>query len=138
MKVLFSQKIPNGCADFLRGSFRVEVPTEQLSKEKLIARITDKDALVCSTNDVVDAEVIEAGLHLKVISTVGAGFENIDVYTASKHGVVVANSPRMLGHAVAELAFAHILALSRKLLNADSYIRSGQFKKWSFDLFVGT
>ncbi len=138
MKVLFSQKIPNGCADFLRSSFRVEVPREQLSKEKLVARITDKDALVCSTNDIVDAEVIEAGSRLKVISTIGAGFENIDVHAASKRGVVVANSPRRLDHAVAELAFAHMLALSRKILNADNYIRSGQFKKWSFDLFVGT
>lgn len=137
MKVLIAQKLPVVVVNPLVGKYEVEEADHILSKSELIASVLDKDALVCTPFNVIDSEVLNATKNLKVIVTLSVGFEHIDIKTAGELGIIVANIPGTATQSVAELAFAHILALARRVAEADDYVRSGEFKEWNFDLMVG-
>lgn len=137
MKVLIAQPIPASGVILLKEHYEVEESDHVLSKEELVKAIHDKDALVCATNE-IDKEIIAAGNKLKVISKLAVGFDNVDIKFAGERGIRVANAPGVLMQTVAEFVFAHILALARKLVESDDYVRSGKFKKWDFDLMVGS
>lgn len=80
----------------------------------------------------VDAELINSLPNLEVISTRGVGFDHIDLKTAYKRGIVVCNTPEVLTDCVADLAFGGLIAISRKIIEADSFVRSG---KWMINKF---
>lgn len=86
---------------------------------------------------VVPAEVIEKSPNLNLIIRAGAGVNTIDVSTASRHGVYVANCPGKNGAAVAELAMAHILATDRRLVDATVALRDGRWDKTEFQVARG-
>ena len=107
-------------------------------REELIKNIKGKDALLCLLTDRIDREVIEAGADLKVISTLSAGFEHIDVAAATKKGIYIGHTPGVLTEATADLAFALILAASRNIVQADTFVRNKRWKvPWSPSLFLG-
>ncbi len=136
MKILIAQPIPKVGVELLKKHFSVEEADHMLSKEEMINAISDKDALVCAMHN-VDAEIINAGKNLKVISQLGSGFNNIDIKLAGEKGIKVTNAPGVMMQTVAEFAFAHMLALTRKVAESDRYIRSGKFRTWDFSLMVG-
>lgn len=138
MKVLVAQPIPTGGIEMLKEYYDVEQADHLLSKTELIRAITDADALVCTSFSVIDKEVIAAAKKLKVVSNLAIGYDNINLSAAGEKGVAVTNTPGVLSQTVAELVFVHILALARKIIEADKYVRAGLFKQWSFELMVGT
>ena len=137
MKVLVVQPLPKDGVELLKQRYEVTEAQHVLSKEEIVRSIKDADAIVCSTNNLIDSQVIAAAKKAKVISNLGAGFNNIDIEAAGKRKIAVTNTPGVLGQTVAELVFGHILALSRKIVESDRYIRSGQFTSWNFELMVG-
>lgn len=136
MKILIAQPIPIDGVILLKQQYDVQESDHVLSKEELIESIRDQDALVCASHE-IDAEVITAGNKLRIISKLAVGFDNIDIKFAGERGIKVTNAPGVLMQTVAEFTFAHILALARKLVESDHYIKLGKFKKWGFDLMVG-
>ena len=136
MKVLIAQPIPTAGIDLLKRHYDVLESDHVLGREELITAIGDKDALVCAMHK-IDAEVINAGKNLKIISKLAVGYDDIDIKFAGERGIMVTNAPGVLTQTVSELVFAHILALARRLPEADHYVRAGNFKQWSFDLMVG-
>lgn len=81
-------------------------------KGQLLEAVADVDALIVRS-DKVTAEVIEAARNLKIIVRAGAGYDNIDLAAASARGVVVMNTPGQNSNAVAELALAMMIYMSR-------------------------
>jgi glyoxylate reductase len=75
--------------------------------------------------------------HLKMIANFGVGYNNIDVRLATERGIMVSNTPGVLTDATAELAFALILAVSRRIIEGDKMVREGGFKFWAPMLFLG-
>lgn len=138
MKILLAQPIPlTGIELLQRQGYEVDIVDHKLSREELIKCIHNADALICATHK-IDEEIISAGNKLKVISKLAVGFDDIDIKFAGQRGIVVANTPGVMAQAVAELAFAHMLSLVRRIGESDRYIRSGNFKDWSFNLMVGS
>ena len=138
MGVFVSQPFHADGIQLLRNSsFDIDESNTQCSKEELIDRIKGKQALMCTVNDTVDAEVIAAGEDLKVIANVAVGYSNIDIEAARKKGIVVTNTPGVLTHSVVEFVFAHIGALTRRVVESDAYIRASKFDSWSMDLMLG-
>jgi glyoxylate reductase len=74
---------------------------------------------------------------LKVVSNVAVGFDNIDLPAASRHGVMVTNTPGILDDTTADFAFTLMMAAGRRLLEADHFTRSGAFKGWAIDMLLG-
>ncbi len=137
MSILISQSISPEDIKILSEHFSVEIIDHGFDKAELISKIQGKKALICSINDDIDEGVINAAIDLKVISNIAVGFNNINLQAATKKGIIVTNTPNVLEQSVAEFTFAHILAISRRLLESDNYLRQGKFKQWALDLFVG-
>ena len=108
-----------------------------LTHAELITRIQGKHALIAMITDRVDRAVIEAGRDLRVIANVGVGFNNIDVAAARERGIVVTNTPDVLTGATADLTWALILGITRRIGEGERLIRRGEWKGWAFDQLLG-
>ena len=108
------------------------------SVEDLREGVHGQDALLCLLTDPVDASVIEAGDALRVISSVSVGVDHIDLTAASVRGIPVGHTPGVLTETTADLAFALMLAVGRRLVEADADLRAGGWKnRWELDGFLG-
>jgi len=101
---------------------------QPLKEAEMISLIGDVDAVLVG-NDAVTEKVIAAAPFLKVVSKHGVGVDNVDIPAASRAGVVVTNTPGANQVAVAELAVALIMALTRKLAYHDSVVKSGGWNR---------
>lgn len=118
--------------------YRLGVDQGSLSREALLAAITDVEGLICQLTDRIDQEVIDAGSNLQIIANVAVGFNNIDLEAARRRGIHVTNTPDVLTDATADLTLALILATTRRIVEADAFLRAGRFDGWDFEMLLGT
>src|SRR3989441_10367656 len=137
--VLVSNVLPGEALALIPGDVTVDYNESQeaLSRPDLIARLQGKDGLVCHIISAIDDEVLAAAPTLKVVANVAVGYNNIDVAAARRRGVVVTNTPDVLTETTADFAWALLMATARRVVEADRYARSGQWKAWKWDLLWG-
>ena len=109
-----------------------------LSHDELVARVQGKQGIVALMPDAIDRGVIEAGTDLKVIAVVAVGFNNIDIAAARERGIVVTNTPDVVTEASADLTWALILDITRRLSEGDRLVRAGRWEGFRFDFMLGT
>ena len=138
--VLVTRRMPSSVLAPLEAAFAVDRhdSTEPLSGEELRGRIAGKHGLVCMFDDRIDDAVLAAGDRLRVVATVAVGFDNIDVAAAAARGIVVANTPDLVTGATAELTWALILSVTRRLGEGDRTIRGGGWRGWTFEFLLGS
>jgi D-3-phosphoglycerate dehydrogenase / 2-oxoglutarate reductase len=136
MKILVCDPVsPKGIALLQqRSEFEVVVLPKRLSEAELIPVVADAVALVVRSETKVTKKVIEAAPKLRVVGRAGVGVDNVDVEAATQHGVVVMNTPGGNTITTAELSFAMILALARKVPQAYASMVEG---KWDRKLYQG-
>jgi glyoxylate reductase len=105
--------------------------------DELVARVARKQALVSMITDAVSRDVIEAGKDLKVIANAAVGYNNIDVEAARERGIIVTNTPGVLTEATADLTWALILGITRRIGEGERLVRRGGWKGWTFDFMLG-
>ncbi len=139
MKVFITYKIPQKGILLLKQYFDVEVYEGEkfLERDKLLKKIRDADAVITLLRDKVDKEFIDSAPNLKVIANYAVGYNNIDIKYASKKRIFVTNTPGVLTEATADIAFALLLSVARKILVADKFVRNGLFEGWKPELFLG-
>ncbi len=117
---------------FAGSSVEVDVrdADEPLAARELAARLADYHGVICLLTDRLEKPVLEANPQLEVISNVAVGVDNIDVPTARRLGITVTNTPDVLTETTADLALALMLAVARRLPEADSFLRSGSWTSW--------
>ena len=133
MRVLVADPIAPDGVDLLRRGADVDVRTG-LPRADLLAIVGQYDALVVRSETKVTAEVIQAGRRLQVIGRAGVGVDNIDVEAATERGVVVVNAPTGNTIAAAEHAIALLLAVARKVPQAQASLVAG---KWERSRYIG-
>lgn len=141
MKNIFiSGKIPEDAYYMLLEKHNVIMNRSEkpIPKDQLIQAIKGKDALLCILSDKVDREVIESNPDLKIIANYGAGFDNIDLKAASENNIIVTNTPLVSTVSTAELTFALILGISRRVAEGDRLVRAGSFEGWAPMFHLGT
>jgi len=74
---------------------------------------------------------------LKCVSNVAVGFDNIDIPAATARKVMITNTPGVLDDATADFAFTLLMAAARRVVEADSFTRSGRFRGWAIDMMLG-
>lgn len=116
---------------FIRSSD--EIP----SKDELLEAVKGRQALLCLLTDPIDSEVIEAGDQLKIIANFAVGYDNIDIVAATKKGIMVTNTPGVLTETTADMAWALLMSLARRIVEADEFVREGRFKRWEPKLLLG-
>jgi len=138
-RILISRALPEEVIARARSRADVDLHAgdKPLSKTELIARVKDREGLVCLITDTIDASVLESCPALKVVSNVAVGFNNIDVAAATKRGVVVTNTPDVLTETTADFAWTLLMATARRVVEADRYVRDGKFTQWEYMVLLG-
>lgn len=133
MRVFVTRELPAATLQKVREIAEVEVWPEALppSREILRVKAAEVEGLLCLLTDKIDLELLEAAPHLKVVSQMAVGYDNIDVKACTARGVAVGNTPGVLTETTADLAFALLLATARNLVQAEHYTRSGEWRTWS-------
>lgn len=127
-KVLVTASLPDpGTAPLAQAGLTVVEPAGagSMSRPELLEQVTDADALLCSLSDRIDAEVLDAATALQVVANFGVGYDNIDMAEIARRGMVATNTPDVLTGATADLTWALLLAVARRLREGDELVRSG-------------
>lgn len=142
MKKVFvaSNKLPGKIIDELRDKFEVktferdELPTNA----EIIEGARDACAILSTVSNRIDREIIDNCPDVTVISNYGVGYENIDVSYATGKGILVTNTPDVLTETTADLAWALMFAVARRVVEGDKLVRRGEFKRWAPNFLLGT
>lgn len=139
LKILITHKTFPEILAYLKKHTDYEMTTSdrQMTKSELIKKIEDKQGLLPLLVDEVDKEVMEAAPSLRIIANVAVGTDNIDLGYAKKKGILVTNTPGVLTETTADLTWALIFAVARKIPQADKFVRESKYKGWKLDLFLG-
>ncbi len=117
----------------------VQAPEDRpLSSAEIVAGAKGCDGLVSMLSDRIDADLLAACPDLKVVANYAAGTNNVDLQAAKARGIRVTNTPDVLTEATADLAFALLLAVSRRIVEGDQLTRSGRWNGWGPTLMLGT
>ena len=137
--MLISRSLPADAVTRARARADVDVNEADapLPRNELIRRLQGRKGLVCMISEAVDEELLASCPDLKVASNVAVGFNNIDVAAATRHGVVVTNTPDVLTETTADFAWTLLMAISRRVVEADRYVREGKFDQWKNMLLLG-
>jgi glyoxylate reductase len=108
-----------------------------LTKVEIIRHARNKVAMIAMLSDPIDAEVIDSCPGLKVIANYAVGYNNIDLAAAKRRGIVVTNTPGVLTETTADLTWALIMAVSRRVVEGDQLARSGRWSGWSPTQLLG-
>lgn len=142
-KVYVTRMIPQPGLDMLGSKCDIEVNPQDrpLSHEELLEKVKGRDAIISLLTDRIDKEIIDAGANgdppLRIIANYAVGYENIDVAHATERSIFVSNTPEVLTQTTADLAWGLMLAIARRIPEAERFTRAGKFKGWSPTLFLG-
>jgi lactate dehydrogenase-like 2-hydroxyacid dehydrogenase len=137
--VLVTRRIFPEAVAFLRERAEVEYveSDDALAPDELIARSRGKQGIVAQLTDRFNAEQLARLEGVRVISDVAVGYDNVDLEAATRHGILITNTPDVLTDTTADLAFALMLATARRLIEGHQYVHSGQWRRWAIDLLAG-
>jgi len=129
LKVLLTRKLHDFAIKELKKRYQVEIHHGKIPmpKKMLISKIKNADGLICFPYDNIDLQVIDAAKKLKAISTFSVGYDQIDVKSAAKRGIILSYTPEVLTRATADLTMALMLALLRRILEGDRTIRNNDW-----------
>ncbi len=138
-KVFISRPLPRAAVERIATQCEVTLHPEdvRLPPAQLSAACREIEGLVASGVR-VDAELVEQAPRLRVVTTVGVGYDNIDVAACTRRRIMVTNTPGVVTEATADLAFALLMAVARRLVEADRYVREGQWRYWQWGNMWGT
>ena len=131
-KVFVTRQLPPAALERLAAFCDLEVweefmpPAYEIIRDKVGAL----SGLLSLLTDRIDAELMEAGKGLKVISNMAVGYDNIDVAAASARGIPVGHTPGVLTETTADFAFALLMAAARRIPEAKQYIHAGKWRTW--------
>ncbi len=120
-----------------RATVEIGTVTDELPRVRLLDAVADKDGLLPLLVDPIDREVMDAAPRLKIIANCAVGYNNIDIAYARARGILVTNTPGVLTEATADLTWALILAVARRIPQAEAFLRRGEFTGWAIDLCLG-
>ncbi len=140
MKVFITRSIPSIAYELLtKEGIEVTVydSDKPIRKRDLIKLARDADGIISLLTDSVDSVVLNSLSSCKVIANYAVGYNNIDIENASARGIIVTNTPDILTDSTADLTFALMLAVARRVVEGDKYLRSGFFTGWKPELLLG-
>jgi lactate dehydrogenase-like 2-hydroxyacid dehydrogenase len=138
--VLVTRRIPEEAIQRLTQYCDVDINLHdrEMTRKELLESVRGKDGVLCLLTNIIDEEVFEAaGEQCKIFANYAVGYNNIDVGAASKRGIAITNTPGVLDDATADLAWALLFAVARRIPEGDQYTREGRFTSWSPTLLLG-
>jgi glyoxylate reductase len=132
-KVFVTRLIPDKGLDIVKDACDVDLWQNELppTRGELLQHVRGVDGLLSLLTDRIDGDVMEeAGPQLKVISNFAVGYDNIDVPAATVRKIPIGNTPGVLTDATADFAFALLMAVARRIPEAERFVHEGKWKTW--------
>jgi glyoxylate reductase len=138
-RVFVTRKIPGDALDRLGSEHDVEVWPGDMPppREDLLAGVAEAEGLLSMLVDKVDGELLDAAPNLRAVANYAIGFDNIDLEATSARDVAVGNTPDVLTDATADLAWALMLAVARRIVEASRDAREGRWRTWEPQGWIG-
>ena len=139
-KILVTRATFDDVVQKLRERFDVEDNQKDdapWSAEELRRRVADKDGLLPTGSDRIDAALLDAAPRLKAVCNIAVGYNNIDLAACSARGIVATNTPGVLDDTTADTTWALLMAAARRITEAERWLRAGHWKGWKNDQFLG-
>ncbi len=138
-KVFVTREIPEKGLSLVRDFCDADVWQDETPppREQLLVHLESMDGLLSLLTDRIDATVMDVSPHLRVISNMAVGVDNIDLAAASSRGIPVGNTPGVLTEATADMTFALMMAAARRIPEGQQYVRDGKWRTWSPQLLLG-
>jgi glyoxylate reductase len=138
-KVLITRPIPQSVIDHISQHCEVQVhPVDEPMPLPLLASAVRNVDGVMPAGVRISKEIIDAAPRLRVVSNIAVGYDNIDVEACNRRNILVTNTPDVLTEATADLTFALILAVARRVVEGDRYVRAGNWKHWQWNCLWGS
>jgi glyoxylate reductase len=137
-KIFVTRPLPAPVLELLaaRGELRLHAEDSPIPTERLAEACREVEGLVVCGARVSEAVLVQAPV-LRVVANVGVGYDNVDVSACTSRGILVTNTPGVLEETTADLAFSLLLAVARRIVEGDHYVREGCWKKWEWGLLWG-
>ena len=138
-RIVVSRRIFPELITQLRNEFDVIDNQEDLAWEpvELAAAMKDADAALITAGERIDAALLDQCPRLKIVANIAVGYNNIDLAACTARGVLATNTPDVLNEATADHAWALLLAAARRVGESERWLRAGQWKRWTFEMFNG-
>lgn len=137
--ILIARAVFPEVVERLREHFEVETtpPGVVWSTAELIERLQGKDGVLTTGSERIDAALLAACPQLKIVANLAVGYNNFDLDAMTAAGVQATNAPDVLTETTADFGFALLMATARRIAESEHFLRAGQWKQWSLDLFAG-
>ncbi|OPF64725.1 D-glycerate dehydrogenase [Hydrogenophaga sp. H7] len=137
--ILIARAVFPEVVERLREHFEVETtpPGVVWSPVELIERLQGKDGVLTTGSEYIDAALLAACPQLKIVANLAVGHNNFDLDAMTAAGVQATNAPDVLTETTADFGFALLMATARRITESEHFLRAGQWKQWSLDLFAG-
>jgi glyoxylate reductase len=140
-RVFVTRRIPDEGLDPIGRTCEVDLWEDELPppRDELLRRVAGCVGILTLLTDRVDDALLDAaGPSLTVVSNYAVGYDNIDVGACARRGIAVGNTPGVLTETTADLAFALMLAATRRVAEGDRYVRAGKWRTWGPLLLLGS
>ncbi|MBE7443938.1 MAG: D-glycerate dehydrogenase [Planctomycetia bacterium] len=138
--VFITRQIPEEGVDILKKvcqTVEVNPYDRPLTCGELLKEAKNRDAMLTMLSDRMDARLIQDAANLKIIANYAVGYDNVDVRAATAKGVIVTNTPGVLTDSTADMAWALLFSVIRRIVEGDKLTRSGKFGGWAPMMLLG-
>jgi gluconate 2-dehydrogenase len=138
-RILVARAVFPETLEKLRAHFEVEAnqADELWTQPQLAARLADKVGALTTGSERIDAETLAQASHLKICANMAVGFNNFDIAAMTQRRVLGTNTPDVLTETTADFGFALVMAIARRMAEAEHFLRAGKWDRWSYDMFAG-
>jgi len=138
-RLLITRQVFDEVLDYLSAYFELETnqSDEIWSRQTLLERVRDKDALYVVASDKVDGELLSSAPGLRIVATGSVGYNHVDVAACAARGIPVTNTPDVLTEATADMAWSLLMATARRITESERWLREGHWQRWAWDQFLG-
>jgi glyoxylate reductase len=139
-RVFVTRRVPQRVQDELERSFAIDVHDAELppEREDLLSRTAGCDGLLTMLTDRVDVALLDAaGPQLRIVANYAVGLDNVDLDECERRGITVSNTPDVLTDATAEMTIALMLALTRRVVEGDRFLRRQETWQWAPTFMLG-
>ena len=139
-KIYVTRQLPEETLTPMRtyGDVNVWESDQAIPRDTLLQAIADTEALLGMITERIDDDLLDHAPQLKIVANMAMGYDNVDVPALTRRGILLTNTPGVLTETTADLTFALILGIARRVGEAERSVRSGRWPAWSPFVFLGT
>jgi glyoxylate reductase len=137
--IYVTRRLPDAALSLLStcGTLELWEPDEVIPREELLRGVKAAEALLCMVTERIDEELLNHAPRLKIVANMAVGYDNVEVLALTHRRIVLTNTPGVLTETTADLTFALILGIARRISEGERLVRAGRWRSWSPFSFLG-